>query len=173
MNLKVPGAILPLGCAILSTRAKTVWGLLQLPFGEVGLICFFNSWSEQSISIKKSINKVISFFATFREKTMRCIFMIIRYFRTNVTLEQIKQDKGILFSYLVSYYWIKEPDLQRTKHRRSPGVILSSPFLCRIIVFIMLVQSGSLLISVVEQRRFMKHFYVISFLKGCCKSSLI
>ena len=24
MNLKVPGAILPLGCAILSTRAKTV-----------------------------------------------------------------------------------------------------------------------------------------------------
>ena len=26
MNLKVPGAILPLGCAILSTRAKTVRG---------------------------------------------------------------------------------------------------------------------------------------------------
>ena len=32
MNLKVPGAILPLGCAILSTRVKTVWwGLLQYP----------------------------------------------------------------------------------------------------------------------------------------------
>ena len=27
MNLKVPGAILPLGCAILSTRAKTVRGV--------------------------------------------------------------------------------------------------------------------------------------------------
>ena len=26
MNLKVPGAILPLGCAILSTRAKPVRG---------------------------------------------------------------------------------------------------------------------------------------------------
>ena len=37
MNLKVPGAILPIGCAILSTRAKTVWGLLQPPFGELGL----------------------------------------------------------------------------------------------------------------------------------------
>ena len=31
MNLKVPGAILPLGCAILSTRAKTVRGLVQPP----------------------------------------------------------------------------------------------------------------------------------------------
>ena len=29
MNLKVPRAILPLGCAILSTRAKTVRGLVQ------------------------------------------------------------------------------------------------------------------------------------------------
>ena len=28
---KVPGAILPLGCAFLSTGAKTVWGLLQPP----------------------------------------------------------------------------------------------------------------------------------------------
>ena len=37
MNLKVPGAILPLGCAILSTRAKTVRGLLQPPLGELGL----------------------------------------------------------------------------------------------------------------------------------------
>ena len=31
MNLKVPGAIFPLGCAILSTRAKTVGGLVQPP----------------------------------------------------------------------------------------------------------------------------------------------
>ena len=30
MNLKVPGAILPLGCAILSTRAKTVRGATPL-----------------------------------------------------------------------------------------------------------------------------------------------
>ena len=37
MNLKVPGAILPLGCAILSTRAITVWGLVQPPLGELGL----------------------------------------------------------------------------------------------------------------------------------------
>ena len=38
MNLKVPGAILPLGCAILSTRAITVGGLVQPPLGELGLI---------------------------------------------------------------------------------------------------------------------------------------
>ena len=37
MNLKVPGAILPHGCAILSTRAKTVRGLVQPPLGELGL----------------------------------------------------------------------------------------------------------------------------------------
>ena len=40
MNLKVPGAILPLGCAILSTRAKTVRGLVQPPLGELGLSPF-------------------------------------------------------------------------------------------------------------------------------------
>ena len=39
MNLKVPGAILPLGCAILSTRAKTVRGGWYNPaLGELGLI---------------------------------------------------------------------------------------------------------------------------------------
>ena len=37
MNLKVPGAILPLGCAILSTRAKTVRGVGTTPLGELGL----------------------------------------------------------------------------------------------------------------------------------------
>ena len=31
MNLKVPGAILPLGCAILSTRAKTLIGVVATP----------------------------------------------------------------------------------------------------------------------------------------------
>ena len=43
MNLKVPGAILPLDCAILSTRAKTVRGLLQPPLGELGLIHSFHT----------------------------------------------------------------------------------------------------------------------------------
>ena len=37
MNVNIPGAILPLGCAILSTRAKTVRGLVQPPL-ELGLI---------------------------------------------------------------------------------------------------------------------------------------
>ena len=39
MNLKVPGAILPLGCAILSTRAITVRGgwYNPPPLGELGL----------------------------------------------------------------------------------------------------------------------------------------
>ena len=40
MNLKVPGAILHLGCAILSTRAKTVRGVgwYNPPLGELGLM---------------------------------------------------------------------------------------------------------------------------------------
>ena len=38
MNLKVPGAILPFGCAILSTRAITVrGGWYNPPLGELGL----------------------------------------------------------------------------------------------------------------------------------------
>ena len=37
MNLKVPGTILPLGCAILSTRAKTLRGVDATPLGELGL----------------------------------------------------------------------------------------------------------------------------------------
>ena len=41
MNLKVPGAILPLGCAILSTRAITVrGGWYNTPLGELGLNMF-------------------------------------------------------------------------------------------------------------------------------------
>ena len=37
MNLKVPGAILPLGCESLSTRAKTIWGsCCNTPLGELG-----------------------------------------------------------------------------------------------------------------------------------------
>ena len=46
MNLKVPGAILPLGCAILSTRAKTVrGGWYNPPLGELGLIIVVMSFS--------------------------------------------------------------------------------------------------------------------------------
>ena len=46
MNLKVPGAILPLGCAILSTRAITVRGGWYNPpppppLGELGLTMVF------------------------------------------------------------------------------------------------------------------------------------
>ena len=46
MNLKVPGAILPLGCAILSTRAKTVRGVGTTPLGELGLTDYQLSWNE-------------------------------------------------------------------------------------------------------------------------------
>ena len=35
MNLKVPGAILPLGCAFLSTGAKTVGWVVATPFREL------------------------------------------------------------------------------------------------------------------------------------------
>ena len=39
MNLKVPGTTLPLGCAILSTRERTVRGVgTTPPLGELGLI---------------------------------------------------------------------------------------------------------------------------------------
>ena len=46
MNLKVPGANLPLGCAILSTRARTVGGWYNPPLGELGLmvVCGWPPW---------------------------------------------------------------------------------------------------------------------------------
>ena len=47
MNLKVPWAILPLDCAILNTRAKTVRGLLQPPLGELGLINTVNQMNKK------------------------------------------------------------------------------------------------------------------------------
>ena len=53
MNLKVPGAILPLGCAILSTRAITVrGGWYNPPLGELGLKLFTQLCG---LSISKSI----------------------------------------------------------------------------------------------------------------------
>ena len=55
MNLKVPGAILPLGCAILSTRAKTVRGVGTTPLGELGL----SSSTLSQISLKNSFGKVV------------------------------------------------------------------------------------------------------------------
>ena len=83
MNLKVPGAILPLGCAILSTRAITVrgGGLVQPPLGELGLksLCLKTtatlvklqpvsfSYTERMLSflfpVNKNINKMNSFFS--------------------------------------------------------------------------------------------------------------
>ena len=49
MNLKVTGAILPLGCAILSTRAKTVRGVVQPPLGELGLTVRFITYQHHSL----------------------------------------------------------------------------------------------------------------------------
>ena len=52
MNLKVPGAILPLGCAILSTRAITVrGGWYNPPLGELGLIVLYFLMFSSSICI--------------------------------------------------------------------------------------------------------------------------
>ena len=51
MNLKVPGAILPLCCAFLSTGAKTVWGLLLPPSGELGLSPLDVNWNECGIMV--------------------------------------------------------------------------------------------------------------------------
>ena len=42
MNLKVPGAILRFGCAILSTRAKTVRGVGTTPLRRTRV----NNWHE-------------------------------------------------------------------------------------------------------------------------------
>ena len=45
MNLKVPGAILPLGSAILSTGATTVrGGWYNPPLGELGLSLIVTLW---------------------------------------------------------------------------------------------------------------------------------
>ena len=44
MNLKVPGVILPLGCAILSTRAKTVRGVVATPLRRTRVKTLFTSF---------------------------------------------------------------------------------------------------------------------------------
>ena len=55
MNLKVPGAILPLGCAILSTRAITVrGGWYNPPLGELGLS--FDDANEENLLITSIIS---------------------------------------------------------------------------------------------------------------------
>ena len=43
MNLKVPGAILLLGCAILRTRVKTVWGVVTTPIRRTRVKQLFNA----------------------------------------------------------------------------------------------------------------------------------
>ena len=55
MNLKVPGAILPLGCAILSTRAKTVRGVGTTPLGELGLRKKQNKTKQKTKQTKTNI----------------------------------------------------------------------------------------------------------------------
>ena len=54
MNLKVPGAILPLGCAILSTRAKTV----NPPLGELGLNTYTFVYGYKIIKLIKCWNQM-------------------------------------------------------------------------------------------------------------------
>ena len=62
MNLKVPGAILLFGCAIMSTRAKTVGGLLQYPLRRTRVkgaelkieVCFVIKNKERKIKKNKS-----------------------------------------------------------------------------------------------------------------------
>ena len=62
MNLKVSGAILPLGCAILSTRAKTVRGLVQPPL--------------RRIRVNNAVNMTLTFQVTFETLwLMRCPFI--------------------------------------------------------------------------------------------------
>ena len=61
MNLKVPGAILPLGCAILSTRAKTVRGVDTTPLRtRVNVALFFekmvNWWGHFSVHLEVPIS---------------------------------------------------------------------------------------------------------------------
>ena len=41
MNLEVPGAILPHGCAILSTRAKTIRGVVATPLRRTRVKLFY------------------------------------------------------------------------------------------------------------------------------------
>ena len=72
MNLKVPGAILPLGCAILSTRAKTVRGVGTTPLRRTTVkeyLCKVDNdeaeetseslWSEYRTILSKTADQVL------------------------------------------------------------------------------------------------------------------
>ena len=71
MNLKVPGAILPLGCAILNTRVKTVRGVGTTPLRRTRIKLYSYSWiwhRKKSITLidgAKSAAKTCDSFVAF------------------------------------------------------------------------------------------------------------
>ena len=96
MNLKVPGAILPLGCAILSTRAKTLRGVGKQPppLGELGLIS-----DTKGILIQlQSIAVRFFFFFFLNSQWYGNAFLLFHLARKKDQLEQEFQDcSGISF----------------------------------------------------------------------------
>ena len=58
MNLKVPGAILPLGCAILSTRAKTVRGVVATPLMSTTVKARLHEFLKTEICVNVIVNAI-------------------------------------------------------------------------------------------------------------------
>ena len=84
MNLKVPGAILPLGCAILSTRAKTVRGVGTTPLWRTRVkFSVYNSSIKQN-KTKRQQNDLIVFVC------YNCIFVT---YLVNHSLQRLKSVK--------------------------------------------------------------------------------
>ena len=77
MNLKVPGTILPLGCAILSTRAKPVGGLVQPPLRRTRVKYRLVLWcvSFFFILIKNMLNLIL--FPHVSEAVRQWIYRVI------------------------------------------------------------------------------------------------
>ena len=106
MNLKVPGAILPLGCAILSTRAITVRGVgTTPPLGELGLKCAIDLTDDYEVCSER-----VKDFKEFRKQT-KCK-------RCNKTF--MKKDKVIDHDHITGKYRGAAHSSCNTKLRIDP-----------------------------------------------------
>ena len=94
MNLKVPGAILPFGCAILSTRAKTVRGVGTTPLGELGLK------GSLSFLLSKFVSCLIEW--CFRKETSAACIVLLQ------ESEQFSRKDLVFFLSFFFFFFLKE-----------------------------------------------------------------
>ena len=113
MNLKVPGAILPLGCAILSTRAKTVRGVGTTPLRRTRVKgCGMSPWLVLvSPCLRKNVVatcKIASFLCCLDNLLQKNVSL---FWKSNFKMALIWK-KGIFLTYF-SHFLVTRERLQK------------------------------------------------------------